>query len=471
MTNKNFHNVFDMWLIVSLFLVACGGDSGANSGRESSERDVKSYKTEDDMPNCSSKNEYSLAFIEADSVVQVCKNSRWEILGHPYASEDALPNCSKKHEDEKAYLMEEDEVQVCNDGVWSVMEEKPKSSNDSKSDNGGEINSSDSQNPKSDDSEDTKPDSSDAKDSGSSTKSSTSAAPGVTEGTFTDPRDGQKYRTVKIGNQEWFAENLNYDAGDDNSRCPLDKESYCQKYGRLYKDANHANCPTGWHVPFEVEWNELFAYVADNNGGEGVGKSLKASSGWYEVNYTVIRSEPRVAVATGDDLFRFSALPAGSCWENKCYSDDDAHFQSITKNYKIPFDMDVIDSSSKGESFSSIRCIKTEQITDAISKSVVIEGIEVTSENLTHGGSDIFNVVEATFACPSGWRLPTTSEMRTISSSPDFELDLHGKTNTTMSFYTSDGFCVVYCYDDNGETECSHQSWQNSPEFVRCVKE
>ena len=118
----------------------------------------------------------------------------------------------------------------------------------------------------------------------------------------------------------------------------------------------------------------------------------------------------------------------------------------------------------------SIRCIKSE-ITDAIPKSVVIEGIEITSENLTHGGSDSFNVAEATFACPSGWRLPTTSEMRTISSSPDFELDLHGKTNTTMSFYTSDGFCVVYCYDDNGETECSHQSWQNSPEFVRCVKE
>jgi len=45
------------------------------------------------------------------------------------------------------------------------------------------------------------------------------------KGTFTDTRDGKTYKTTKIGEQVWFAENLNYEAS--GSKCYNDSTAYC----------------------------------------------------------------------------------------------------------------------------------------------------------------------------------------------------------------------------------------------------
>jgi len=112
-------------------------------------------------------------------------------------------------------------------------------------------------------------------------------------GMFTDSRDKQTYKTVKIGKQTWTAENLNYKTG--NSWCFGNKDSNCKKYGRLY-DWNTAKtaCPSGWHLPTRAEWNGLVAAAGD----DAAGKALKSKSGWDEDG-------------NGTDAFGFSALPGG----------------------------------------------------------------------------------------------------------------------------------------------------------------
>ena len=118
------------------------------------------------------------------------------------------------------------------------------------------------------------------------------------KGTFTDSRDGQKYKTVKIGGQTWTAENMNVKTG--TSWCYDDDESNCKKYGRLYDwETAKTVCPEGWHLPSRQEWNNL---VKAAGGDRKAGKKLKAGSGWNNYNKKS---------GNGTDNFGFSALPGG----------------------------------------------------------------------------------------------------------------------------------------------------------------
>jgi uncharacterized protein (TIGR02145 family) len=113
-------------------------------------------------------------------------------------------------------------------------------------------------------------------------------------GTFTDTRDGQTYKTVKMPDgKTWMAQNLNYKT--DSSWCNENSADSCNKYGRVY-DWNAAiiACPTGWKLPDTADWNKL---VKAMGGRKATGKKLKSKSGWSEKG-------------KGTDDYGFSALPA-----------------------------------------------------------------------------------------------------------------------------------------------------------------
>ena len=175
--------------------------------------------------------------------------------------------------------------------------------------------------------------------------------------------DGNVYKTVKLGNQVWMAENLRTSRYADGTPIPLGTEASYDVAYRYYPDDNSANvsdygylynwaavmngsassanpsgvqgiCPDGWHVPSDAEWTELENYVSSQSqyvcGGDEdyIAKALASEEGWNsstdncDVGYNPIANN-----ATG-----FSARPAGNYYGGYYDFGNYAYFWSATQS-------------------------------------------------------------------------------------------------------------------------------------------
>jgi uncharacterized protein (TIGR02145 family) len=138
-------------------------------------------------------------------------------------------------------------------------------------------------------------------------------------GTFEDGRDGRVYKWVRIGDQIWMGENLNYtprtnrgDLETRGSRCPgigvLEGEAertqpgdcglyydwvvamdlleenwkdttYCKRRvpDNLIRSPHRGIGPEGWHIPTSKEVAQLIAHLG---GSEQAAAALRSRDGW-----------------------------------------------------------------------------------------------------------------------------------------------------------------------------------------------
>lgn len=162
--------------------------------------------------------------------------------------------------------------------------------------------------------------------------------PEIEYDSITDERDGKVYKTVKIGEQVWMAENLNYSDSVKTpsllgkSWCNGNDPKKCEVAGRLYTWAAAIDsvalsaegldcglhkvcelpekvqgiCPQGWRLPSLEDW---LAMLSEIGGDSYAGTRLKSQL-WDgdEVNPNF-------------DRFGFSAIPAGAFHKTRMFGD------------------------------------------------------------------------------------------------------------------------------------------------------
>ena len=208
--------------------------------------------------------------------------------------------------------------------------------------------------------------------------------------------DGNSYKTVYIGTQQWMGENLKVSKYNDGTDIPNitngtifanntdntqwinqtsgawcynnNTEANNAKYGKLYNwyavspltNGNKNVCPTGWHVPTNTEWTILTDYLGGKGVAEGKLKEV-GTANWDSPNSEATNSSLFTALPGGFRIAPgfFGAIGASGIWwgSNETSSIKAWYYQLDAVS---PSSTNYINDKRDG---LSIRCLKGEPIT------------------------------------------------------------------------------------------------------------
>ncbi len=190
-------------------------------------------------------------------------------------------------------------------------------------------------------------------------------------------QDGKIYKTVKIGNQIWMAENLNVNTYRNGDTIPqvqdpktwrsLTTGAWCYyggkaesgaKYGKLYNwyaiNDPRGLAPEGWHIPTDSEWAKLTSFLG---GKIESSTKIKSAKGWSQGG-------------NGSNESGFNALPGGTRSINEAFSfaGDYGYWWTSSSfdgysawNRFLAYNNNYIGRSTGWKQFgNSVRCIKDE---------------------------------------------------------------------------------------------------------------
>ncbi len=189
--------------------------------------------------------------------------------------------------------------------------------------------------------------------------------------------EGNTYKTFRIGEQVWMAENLRSTilndgkaitlASDSTTWKNLDSPAYCwydnnvsfkDNYGALYNGYTAVNnniCPAGWHIPSLEEWQTLINFIGDSlNAG---GKMKEAGTlNWHNPNTGADNSSGFSAQGAGIRYFQgtfSSLLDYSGLWSSTGSGDSEQWFLGLYYGSSSA----SLEHRKKNYGFS-IRCVK-----------------------------------------------------------------------------------------------------------------